>query len=280
MSGRLPRSRRSFANRWATLLVASLGGAGTVGCREVYPGLRADVAAFRRIEATTPTADVAIAADPFLAGLEPLARAAERILLGTLALPPGAIPPTTTPLDGVYEEFRAILPRVGLVDTGALYVFGAVTEVPGSPPSRCARVALDVEAEKAALSADEAVERRSATTSAGERRMARFAMLKMGEGPFTYDFRWTFVMTSHARPDGIVLVRYDFVPADDPQRVSAFSGVEILVPHAGGTLLAGVFAVGSPLSPPFFLKNKARRAVDDILSKRIVRLGKRMASGK
>ncbi len=249
---------------------------GAVGCKAVRPNLPADVAAFRRVEATTPAVDPAIASDPFLAGLEPLARAAERVALEASA---GASP-TTTPLDGVHDEFLAILPRVGLPNTGVLYVFGATTFVPGASPARCAKVLLDVEAEKAALSADEAVERRSAVIPGGERRMARFGLLRMGEGPFTYDFRWTFVGTSRVRADGLGLVRYDFVPGDDPQRVSAFSGVSILVPRAGGTLLAEVFAVGSPLSPPFFIKSKARRAVEDILSKRITRLGDRIASGR
>ena len=282
MSRRHVARLRPRATALATLCAVGFGCAGAVGCKAVRANLPLDVAAFRRVEATTRRADVAIASDPFLAGLEPLARAAERVALEAALRPAGGDPasPTTTPLDGVNDEFRAILPRVGLANTGVLYIFGASTEVLGASPATCAKVLLDVEAEKAALSADEAAERRSAAIPGGERRMARFGLLRMGEGPFTYDFRWTFVATSHARPDGIVLVRYDFVPGDDPQRVSAFSGVGILVPHGGGTLLAEVFAVGTPLSPPFFIKNKARRAVEDILSKRIARLRDRMASAK
>ena len=138
----------------ATLLVTALGAAATTGCRATRPGLPADVAAFRRVEATTPAADPAIAADPFLAGLEPLARATERIALDAAARPSGVTSPasaTTRWLDGVHEEFRAILPRVGLVDTGVLYVFGAAIVAAGASPLRCAKVLLDVEAEKARL---------------------------------------------------------------------------------------------------------------------------------
>lgn len=242
-------------------------------CVRPRDGVARDVAAFCRLDRAPP--DVAPQDDPFFAGLEPLAQAAgtmvrdaERAARAGADAQPFAMP-------GLEAEVRALLPRIGLA-TGALYVYGAGVEI-AATPRRCADVLLDVEAERAALSAEEAFERRSTVGPAGTRRVVRLGMLDMGESPFRFDFRWTFVATSRARPDGAVLVRYDFVRSDEPQNVSAFSGVAILVPRPPGTLLCEVLAAGSRMNPPFFLKRKARRTVESILTRRILRLSERAA---
>lgn len=243
-------------------------------CTRMHATWRADVAGFCRLDAVPAGEAAPPHADAFFAGLEVLAS----------ALPGMSARPDVAPADLRSERleelepaFRRILPAVGLADAGALYVHGWSVRV-ASPPARCAEVMLDLAAERAALSADEAEVLGERPTHDGQRRVARLGLLDMGEGLFKFDFRWTFAGTSRRRTDGVVLVRYDFVRGDRPQRVAAFSGVAFIAPEGTGSRVTEILAVGSTVSPPFFLKGKARDAVADILTKRARRLTERMTA--
>jgi hypothetical protein len=262
-------------------VIRGLTGSGAVcaalalgACTRFHATWPSDVAGFCRLDAVPAAETAPPHADAFLAGLEVLGAALPRISSRA------DVPPTELRSERLVDlepAFRRVLPSVGLADAGALYVHGWSVRV-AAPPARCAEVLLDLEAEKAALSADEAEVLGERTTRDGLRRVARLGLLDMGEGLFKFDFRWTFAGTSRRRADGVVLVRYDFVRGDRPQRVAAFSGVAVIAPDGAGSRVTEILAVGSTVSPPFFLKGKARDAVADILTKRARRLAERMTA--
>jgi hypothetical protein len=103
-----------------------------------------------------------------------------------------------------------------------------------------------------------------------------FGLLDMGEKPFTYDFRFALEARREARPGGRLLVRYDLLAAPAPERVSLVFGAAVLEPDGTGTRVSEVLAIGSPVTTPFFLKGKARAAVERILSTRANRLAEAM----
>ena len=253
------------------LLGLGLGLAGG-GCARPCPTLRADVAAFRSLDARLAPEAAPPEGDAFFAGLEVLAAALPGLLRAPTVGPASA---RSAALDDVRSAFRPIVPTIGLANTGVLFVHGYAVEV-DAPPARCVAVLLDLAAEQAALSAEEASLVGETTSRQGQRRVARIGLLDMGEGPFRYDFRWTFAASSRRRTDGIHLVRYDFLKDAAPQRVSVFSGVSIVAPRGRGSVVAEVFAVGSTVSPPFFLKGKVSSAVARILTTRAQRLAARM----
>ena len=148
--------------------------------------------------------------------------------------------------------------------------------VKGKPEEFVAR-ALDAEAERAALSADEVVEVAPRVEGARRERTLRIAMLDLGRGPFRYDFRWTLRVATEALPDGRHLIRYDFDESAPRQRVSYFRGLAIVEPTASGAFVREVIVAGSPVAPPFFLRQAVHDAAESILTKRWVRLAERAA---
>ena len=217
------------------------------------------------------------ASDPFFADVTDLAALLAR---GDAAAAVVAVPKSID-LDPLAPKPVAALrrryERVERRDVGAFYVHVAGYRVTASP-SRCADLFLDVAAEKAALDADEAADRGARAIGPDHARRMSLAMLKMGEGPFTWDFRWEFEGVRRDRPDGVILLRYAIVDGPANQRVSVFSGVATLVPvPGGGTAVREVLVVGSTVSPPFFLKSKARAEVAKILTRRVSRLAARMS---
>ena len=79
---------------------------------------------------------------------------------------------------------------------------------------------------------------------------------------------------SKTRPDGAVLVRYEMATDPRTERVSLFQGAGALVPDGDGTRWVEALAVGSPSSPPFFLKGKVRAEVDKVFARRARRLAR------
>jgi len=216
------------------------------------------------------------AADPFFADVADLAA----LLARADAAASVVAVPQSIDLDPVLPKAVAALrrryERVERRDVGAFYVHVSGYRV-AAPPSRCADLLLDVAAEKAALDADEAADRGTRAVDGDRAQRISLAMLRMGEGPFTWDFRWEFEGVRRARPDGTILLRYAIVDGGVNERVSVFSGVATLVPVAGGgTAVREVLAVGSTVSPPFFLKSKARAEVAKILTRRVTRLAARL----
>lgn len=245
-----------------------------VGCTRFHTTVSSDVAGFCRLDAMPAAETAPPHEDAFFVGLEVLAQS-----LPAQAQAPGASAADvrSTRLEDLEPRFRPLLPAVGLAKAGALFVHGWSLHVEASP-SHCVLTMLDLAAEKAALSADEAELLGERPTRDGLRRVARLGLLDMGEGPFKFDYRWTFAGTSRRRTDGVMLVRYDFARGDRPQRVAAFSGVAIVSPEGRGSRVTEILAVGSTISPPFFLKAKARDAVTDILTQRARRLAERMTA--
>ena len=104
----------------------------------------------------------------------------------------------------------------------------------------------------------------------------RLAMLRMGESPFVYDFRWTLTTSRRGVASGGIEIRYDLL--DDPatEHVSLFRGIARIEPEGTGSRWTEVLAVGSNVSPPFFLKGKARDEVTKIMTRRMQRLAEGM----
>lgn len=262
------------------VLVATCLGALAAGCA---PGLRRqaspEFAAFCAACACAPTTETTSppAADPFFADVTDLAAL---LVHGDAAAGASGVA-RSLDLERVVPKavagLRRRFERVEHRDVGAFYVHAAGARVAASP-TRCAEILLDVAAEKAALDADEASDRGTRPVGADPARRIALGLLKMGEGPFTWDFRWEFEGVRRQRPDGTILLRYAIVDGPSNQRVSVFSGVATLVPlPGGGTAFREVLAVGSTVSPPFFLKSKARAEVAKILTRRVERLAARMA---
>ncbi|MBL9088038.1 MAG: hypothetical protein JNM10_12945 [Planctomycetia bacterium] len=211
----------------------------------------------------------------FLAGVEDLAALA-------LALPlpvvdgPGRCTAAPAHLPSAERAARAAAREAGRRDIATTFAFGMAFPVQGTPAEFVAR-ALDPEAERAALSADEVVEVAPRVDGARRERTLRIAMLDLGRGPFRYDFRWTLRVASEALPDGRHLLRYDFDESAPRQRVSYFRGLAIVEPTASGAFVREVIVAGSPVAPPFFLRQAVHDAAESILTKRWVRLAERAA---
>jgi hypothetical protein len=221
----------------------------------------------------------ALSRDPFFAGAEPLAEK-----LAALTFPQrradGALMLEPARFEDVEDVLRAEFRAAGRRDVSSLFVAGI--EVPfGVPPTKAAELLQDTTVEREGLSAEEGVEvsrRRvgaTAVTGVTDETTIRVAMLRMGEWPFLYDFRWQFKVAREAKSDGSVLVRYDLVDDAPREHMSFFRGVATIVPAGKGSTLREVLAIGSPLSPPFFLKARVRDTVLGILGRRWMRIATR-----
>ena len=205
-------------------------------------------------------------ADPFLRGLAPLVARlptlplAERTPDGTMTIAPVRLPDAEAELlDALAPATRRTVPT--------FFVFGQAARLP-TTPARIADAALDAATERTALDADEVVEVGRARVGVREERVLRVALLRKGEGPFRYDFRWSLRVARTDRPDGAVWLRYDLVEDAPRERVTWFTGVATLEPVGRETVVRELVSLGSDTSPPFFLKGKVRGAVHDILAKR------------
>lgn len=245
------RSRAAFA------LTAAV-----VGASACAPARRAETVALLRAERAAEGEAaplVPIAQDPFVADLGALAD----------ALTPPGVAGAEPAVDAIPEAealVRGWARRRG--DVSATFVRRIAARVEG-PPARLLERILSLEAEKAALEADEAED--LPAPAAGVHAM-RVGLLGMGQNPFRSDYRWAFTVRSSSRPDGAILVRYELLADPRTERVSLFTGVGALVPDGDATRWVEVFAVGSPSSVPFFLKGAARAEVDRIFARRARRL--------
>jgi hypothetical protein len=127
----------------------------------------------------------------------------------------------------------------------------------------------DPVSEGAALGADETED---LGTGAGGARRMRLALLGLGPAPFEVDLRWTLSARVRARPDGVVLVRYDLDPEPPPERVSVFAGVAVVEPWGAGSRWTEVVAIGSPTTPPPLLGGSAADEATRLLGRRATRL--------
>ena len=211
----------------------------------------------------------------FLAGAEDLAVLALGLPMPVLDAP-GHCTATPLHLPRAEADARAAAREAGRRDIATTFAFGMAFPVP-APPARFVDLCLDAAAEQAALSADEVVEVAPRVEGARRERTLRIAMLDLGRGPFRYDFRWTLRVSAEALPDGRHLVRYDFDDAAPRQRVSWFRGLAIVEPTAFGAFVREVIVAGSPVAPPFFLKQAVHDAAESILAKRWLRLAERAA---
>jgi hypothetical protein len=254
----------------AVLALLTLAGCAPAARR----GLAAGIALGGRADGP-PTGALA----PSPAWRDPLFAGAERIaeVLGRLE-PPGALP-AGEPLVGrdVPLERHALedLHAAGRRDVRTLFAFVVLCRVE-APVEACAAAILDAERERAALDADALTLVASEARPGGVRHAFAVDMLRMGEGPFRYDFRWDFSVARRDRPDGRTLLRYEMATAGrSPEHVTLFRGAAALEPERGGTRWSEILLVGSDLSAPFFLRAKAEAAVRDILARRWRRLAAR-----
>jgi hypothetical protein len=218
--------------------------------------MRTAEASARAPEAVAPA--VSLADDPFVADLPGLAAAA-----GVFSAVAGESPAVDA-LGEVETALRLRFRKEGRADVSTIFARRISIRV-DAPPRRLLEAILDVEAEKAALEADEAEDLGAPAPGA---RTMRVALLRMGQRPFQADYRWAFTARSSPRADGSLVVRYDLKPDSKTERVSLFSGVGTLIPDGDGTRWVEAFAVGSPSSVPFFLKGKARAELDKVLARR------------
>jgi|GEM_PF-2342370 len=206
----------------------------------------------------------------FLAGVEDLA-----VLAMGLPLPevegPDRCTASPSHLPRAEAAARAAERATGRRDVATTFAFGMAFPT-SATPSRWVETVLDAVAEEAALGADEVVEVAPRVEGVRRERTMRIAMLRMGRGPFRYDFRWTIRVASEALPDGRFVVRYDLDEAAPRQRVSYFRGVALVEPTPAGAFVREVIVAGSPVAPPFFLQRAVHDAAESILAKRWVRL--------
>jgi hypothetical protein len=242
-----------------------------VGCA---PARRAETTALlraaRAAEGAEPAGAVPIAEDPFVADLGALAVAAGASEAARSADPA---------VDGIPEAESAVrssLRREARGDVSTTFVRRIAVRVAAPPPRLLAQI-LAVEAEKAALEADEAED--LPAPAAGVRAL-RVALLDVGQKPFRADYRWAFTVRTARRADGTVLVRYELAADPRTERVSLFTGVGALVPDGEGTRWVEAFAVGSPSSVPFFLRGAARAEVDRVFARRARGLAARAAAAR
>ena len=166
------------------------------------------------------------------------------------------------------DRLKYALRSTGRRDDSSLFLHAFAVHVE-APPSRVAERLLEATAERAALDADEAEE---LSQGAGTSRRMRLAMLRMGEVPFRYDFRWTLVASRRGLEGGAIEVRYDLADDPAPEHVSLFRGIASIEPEGTGSRWTEVLAIGSTVSAPFFLKGKARDEVTKIMTRRMQRL--------
>jgi hypothetical protein len=182
---------------------------------------------------------------------------------------------TTARLPQAEEQVYREAVASGRRDVRSLFVHGVAYRV-SCPPARAAQVLCDPEVEKTSFAAQEGSDLGPAAR--GEGRRMSFGLLDMGEKPFVYDFRFSVEATRVTRPGGVFLVRTEMIAEPAPERVSLVAGVAVCAPDGDGTRVSEVIAIGSPVSTPFFLKGKARSAVDRILSQRATRLAAAMSA--
>jgi hypothetical protein len=181
--------------------------------------------------------------------------------------------PDAREVPGAERAVAPLLSAVGRRLPRILLTVGFASTVAASPEA-CAEVLMDPAALGKTLDAEEA--RSAGDAVEGLRRVRRISLglLDRGKGPFRYDFRWTFRISRIDLPGGSVLLRYDLEPHPIPERVSFFQGAAVIEPHAGGTRISEVVALGSDLSLPFFLVGQGRKGVRDILAIRAKRIAK------
>ncbi len=209
----------------------------------------------------------------FLAGVEDLV-----VLAMNLPMPevegPDRCKATPYHLPRAEADVRAAERATGRRDVVTTFAFGMAFPT-SATPARWVETVFDAGAEEAALGADEVVEAGPRVDGVRRERTMRIAMLRMGQGPFRYDFRWTIRVASEALEDGRFLVRYDLDEAASRQRVSYFRGVAVVEPTPAGAFVREVIVAGSPVAPPFFLRRAVHEAATSILSRRWVRLVER-----
>jgi hypothetical protein len=225
------------------------------------------------LPSSAPPALPSLSRDPFFAGAEPLAEK-----LGALTFPTrrddGALMLEPARFEDVEDSLRDEFRAAGRRDVSSLFVVGIETPF-GLPPMKAAELLQDATVERDGLSAEEGVEVSRRRTGSMDESVIRVAMLRMGEWPFLYDFRWQFRVAREAKSDGSVLVRYELVDDAPREHMSFFRGVATLVPAGKGSTLREVLAIASPLSPPFFLKARVRDTVLGILGRRWMRIATR-----
>jgi hypothetical protein len=207
--------------------------------------------------------------DPLFRGSERLAHALQRAVAGADLVPGVPLVGRDTALERLsWEELR----RRGRRDVRTLYAFVAICRA-DVPPAALADAILDAARERRSLDADVLTERSVERRSGVERRTFAAQLLRMGEGPFRFDFRWEFSVDRRDRPDGTVLLRYDLSPPSlRTEHVAQFRGAAMLAPDGTGTRWTEVLLVGSDLAAPFFLESRSVTAVRDILARRWGRL--------
>jgi hypothetical protein len=211
-------------------------------------------------------------ADPFFVGLEDLSAELPALVART---PPRGSPPSVGRSEVLEARVARRISASGARVPQILLVFASTVRL-AAKPAAVADLLLDVPAEKAALGAEEAVARDAHVAGRDEVRVASMGLLRKGEGPFKYDFRWTWRGTRHDRADGSVLVRYDLLGEPAPERVGAFEGVALVEPDGDGSRWTEVLVLGARIALPFFLKGKARDGVASFLSTRASRMAERL----
>jgi hypothetical protein len=234
-------------------------------------GLVAQIAVGHRAAAAAPEPPAVSPPwhDPLFAGAEAVAHALQRLAPAAPLVAGQPLVGRDLPLE---RRFREESRSLGRRDVRTLFAFATICRV-DAPVAACAQALLDPDRERKALDADSLVLRGSEPTPDGLRRTFSVEMLRMGEGPFRYDFRWDFTAQRRDRPDGKVVLRYEMASVGRrPEHVSVFRGAALLEPDGAGTRWTEVLLVGSDLSAPFFLQGKAEAAVRDILARRWRRL--------
>jgi hypothetical protein len=189
----------------------------------------------------------------------------------------GAVP-TGTParlilLPRVEAAVRARYPRG--TPLGALrdaVVVGASARSP-FPPVALARLFADPELQRRALQAD-TVRVVSDLIDAPHvaRRTYRIELLRVGEGPFLVDLKFTAAYERWAFPDGCVYLRFDPYPVPPPLHVSLFRGACMIEPEGTGSVYTELLILGTDITAPFFLRPILRKKSIDLLEERVARL--------
>jgi hypothetical protein len=207
--------------------------------------------------------------DPLFHGVERLAQVLKRAKAGG-ELRAGE---PLVARDAFIERFaRDDLRHRGQRDIRTLYAFVAINRANLSPAA-LADAILDAEHERRALDADVLVARAKERTAGGERRVFAVELLRMGEGPLRFDFRWEFSVERRDRPDGTILLRYEMSPPSGRgENVAVFRGAAMLAPDGAGTRWTEVLLVGSDLVAPFFLESRSQTAALGLLFRRWRRL--------
>jgi hypothetical protein len=182
----------------------------------------------------------------------PLARLRAR------ATPPGVLPVLVPfpDIERVVEERFARGTAAGSVREPMVVGFSAHAPL---PPDGMADLLVDAEVEKAAFGADTfRPVRLLYATARSSRRVIVVEMLRVGEGPARFDFRFALALERVDLADGTVLLRYDPVPWEGTQHVTLFRGACTIEPAGSGSLVTELMIFGSDVSLPFFLRGKLR----------------------